>query len=116
MDEWLRSKETGTYDELKELVLVEEFKSCVSREIKLHLEELKLGSLHENAIASDEYALSHKLYIGPSRWKRQNESVSLIKVVDSKKDVNEGSLPRDNSPKKGNGRWSPRWSPRGLPT
>ena len=51
MNEWLMSKEVGTFDELKELILIEEFKSCCTRELKLHSEELKLALLQENVIA-----------------------------------------------------------------
>ncbi|XP_066948420.1 uncharacterized protein [Macrobrachium rosenbergii] len=59
-DDWLKSKEVYEMDRLRELILVEEFKDCVSRELKTHLEELKLDSLQEVAIASDEYVLTHK--------------------------------------------------------
>ena len=71
MNEWLMSKEVGTFDELKELILIEEFKSCCTRELKLHLEELKLASLQENAIAVDEYVLSHRNLTYQNRWRNQ---------------------------------------------
>ncbi|XP_068232057.1 uncharacterized protein [Palaemon carinicauda] len=59
MDDWLKSKEVDT-GKLRELILTEEFKRSVSRELKIHLEELKIDSLQEVAIASDEYSLAHR--------------------------------------------------------
>ncbi|XP_068242408.1 uncharacterized protein [Palaemon carinicauda] len=60
MDDWLKSKEVDTLGKLRELILTEEFKRSVSRELKIHLEELKIDSLQEVAIASDEYSLAHR--------------------------------------------------------
>ena len=53
--DWVKSKEVDDIKKWKELLLVEEFKNCVHRELKVHLEELKLDTLQEVAIASDEY-------------------------------------------------------------
>ena len=61
-EEWVKAKEVDDFTKLKELILVEEFKSCLHRDLKVHLEELKLDSLQEVAIASDEYVLSHRSY------------------------------------------------------
>ena len=103
MNEWLRSKEISDFNSLKELVLVEEFKACVNRDLKLHLEELKLDKLQEVAIAADEYTLSHRTYGNPySKWKKQSNQ------SDSNKDSNnKGNLSRDSSPKKGKGQGFP---------
>ena len=97
------SKEVGTF-ELKGLILIEEFKSCCTRELKLHLEELKLGPLQENAI-------SHRNLSSHIRWRSQKEFASNPKEDDSKKDDKDDSKPRDESPKKGKNRGSPRGSP-----
>ncbi|XP_066940971.1 uncharacterized protein [Macrobrachium rosenbergii] len=59
-EEWLKSKEIDNFDKLKEIILVEEFKRMVTRDLKIHLEELKLDSLQEIAIAADKYSLAHK--------------------------------------------------------
>ncbi|XP_066976776.1 uncharacterized protein [Macrobrachium rosenbergii] len=73
--DWLKSKEVVDFDKLKELMLVEEFKRCVPDKLKVHLEELKLDTIQEVAIASDEYYLSHKhelegVTINKSSWVR----------------------------------------------
>ncbi|XP_066983770.1 uncharacterized protein [Macrobrachium rosenbergii] len=94
-DDWLKSKETTDYEKLRELILVEEFKNSVSHELKTHLEEIKIDSLQEVAIASDEYSLTHRQEHQnsfPSKrdsnydnWKRngQNQKSKSVKEEDS---------------------------------
>ncbi|XP_068213448.1 uncharacterized protein [Palaemon carinicauda] len=59
-EDWLRSKEVDNFDKLKELILIEEFKRMVSKNLKIHLEELKIDSLQEIAIADYEYSLARR--------------------------------------------------------
>ncbi|XP_068213909.1 uncharacterized protein [Palaemon carinicauda] len=59
-DDRLKSKGVDNFVKLKELFLVEEFKRNVSRELRIHLEELKLDSIQEISVASDEYTLTHR--------------------------------------------------------
>ena len=110
--DWLQSKNVSTFDGLQELVLVEEFKSCVSRDMKLHLEELKLGSLHENAIAADEYTLLHRMYENTyGKWRSPGKQGNPKKENDS---GNKGASSRNNSPKKGKGSALPKGSPKRI--
>lgn len=93
--DWLKSKEVTDFEKLKELILVEEFKRSVPNEVKVHLEELKLETLQEVAIASDEYLLSHKNVIGEvprnekSGWVRVNRSSNQNRY--NRPNVNYGS-------------------------
>ena len=106
------SKEVSTFDELKELMLIEEFKSCCTRELKLHLEELKLTSLQENAIASDEYVLSHRNLVYQNRWRNQRSNNSKGDI--SKKEtssVKEESKPGEESIALSKNKRSPKGSP-----
>ncbi|KAJ8040764.1 hypothetical protein HOLleu_15160 [Holothuria leucospilota] len=59
-DRWCASKKVSTFDTLRQLMLVEEFKRCVNDDIKTHLEENKADKLKEVAILADQYALTHK--------------------------------------------------------
>ncbi|KAJ8039293.1 hypothetical protein HOLleu_16959 [Holothuria leucospilota] len=54
------SKKVSTFDALRQLMLVEEFKRCVNDDIKTHLEENKADKLSEVANLADQYALTHK--------------------------------------------------------
>jgi len=62
-EDWCRAKKIGgDFSALRELILVEEFKRCIPREIKTHLEELQVDNLERSAVVSDEYALTHKTF------------------------------------------------------
>ena len=94
--EWLRSRDIDDFGKLKDLVSVEELKACVNRDLKLHLEELKLDTLQEVAIASDEYVLSHRTYNNPyGKWRNPTNA--------NKGAANKGNTSGDNSPEKGKG-------------
>ena len=64
-DEWCRSRDVCDFEKLRELMLVEEFKQCVSRDLKVFLEESNVYVLEEAAKKADEYALSHKTHFRP---------------------------------------------------
>ena len=55
-DHWCTSKEI----KLRQLMLLEEFKTCLPAEIKTYLDEQKVDTLHQAAIRADDYSLTHK--------------------------------------------------------
>ena len=48
---------------VRELLLVEEFKNCVSEHIAVYLNDQKVSSLQQAATLADEFALIHKTSI-----------------------------------------------------
>ena len=60
LDKWLKSMEVDTMDKMKELILIEDFKEMVSKDLRLHLEECKVQTFSEVAALADEYALANK--------------------------------------------------------
>ncbi len=46
--------------QLRELVLLEEFKKCLPERIVMYLNEQKVVSLAEAAVLADEFALTHE--------------------------------------------------------
>ena len=67
-DDWCQSRNVEDLDALKELILLEEFKNCINKEIKTHLEEMQVENLETAAKLSDEYSLTHKqLRVEPRR-------------------------------------------------
>ncbi|VDI79875.1 Hypothetical predicted protein [Mytilus galloprovincialis] len=57
-DKWLISKKTdNNFDNLRQLMLLEEFKQCVNLDLKTHLDDKTVGTIHD---AADNYTLSHK--------------------------------------------------------
>ena len=62
-DRWAASKEIdGDFQKLKQLMLIEEFKRCISNDLKTHLDEQKANTLEQAAILADDYALTHKSF------------------------------------------------------
>ncbi|XP_033100281.1 uncharacterized protein LOC117103773, partial [Anneissia japonica] len=61
-DRWYRSlHQENNFDNLREVLLLEEFKRSIPSEIKLHLDERKVMGAKEAAIMADDYELTHKI-------------------------------------------------------
>ena len=60
-DRWCHSQQiNGSYDHLKQLLLLEEFKNCVSAELKIYLNDCKVDTLCLVANCADKYSITHK--------------------------------------------------------
>ena len=60
-DQWFRSKKIpNSYDNLRQLILIEEFKECVHQDLRSHLEDKNVKTLEDAAVLSDTYTLTHK--------------------------------------------------------
>ncbi|XP_071962573.1 uncharacterized protein [Antedon mediterranea] len=60
-DRWCASKQTNKdYDRLRQLILIEEFKSCITPDVRTYLDEQKAETLSQAARLADDYALTHK--------------------------------------------------------
>ena len=67
-DRWLTSTKVGaSFEKLKEVMLLEDFKNCIPSEIKIHINEQQLSNLQEAAVCADNYRLVHKTkFVGKS--------------------------------------------------
>ena len=61
-DQWLRSKNINNFDNLRNLMLIEQFKNCLHPELKTHIDEKEVKNLNEAAVLADSYTLTHKRY------------------------------------------------------
>ena len=59
-DEWLNSEKVTEFESLRELILLEDFKNNLPRDIRTHIEEFGIDLLEGAAKAADKYVLSHK--------------------------------------------------------
>jgi len=60
-DRWCASKEVNLdFNKLRQLILLEEFKSCLPPHIKTYLDERNAESLHQAAVLAEDYSLTHK--------------------------------------------------------
>ena len=64
LDRWLSAKNVNNeFKQLRELVLIEQFKGCIHADIKTHLDERDVNNLEDAATTADDFALTHKLSI-----------------------------------------------------
>ena len=60
-DQWCVSKEvTHDFNKLRQLISLEEFKSCISAHTKTYLDERNAESLHQAAVLAEDYSLTLK--------------------------------------------------------
>ena len=104
-DDWVKSKEVDDFDNLRELMLVEEFKNSVPRDLKTHLEELKLDTVQEIAIAADEYALTHRVEVKSNSVVKSSSNNNNVWIRDNKAYDNGSTSPdkfNDTATRSGN--------------
>ena len=58
-NEWCKSVEVKTLDDLHQLMLLEDFKKNLPRDIRIYVEENQVKTLHRAAELADEYHLIH---------------------------------------------------------
>ncbi|XP_066962336.1 uncharacterized protein [Macrobrachium rosenbergii] len=77
-EDWCNSRKVGNMQDMRELILLEEFKNCVPKDLKAHLEETQVETLKVAARTSDEYSLTHKkVYEGETRVEAGKSNMSL---------------------------------------
>lgn len=59
-EKWCASTKITTLEGLQELILLEDFKSCLPESIVVHLNEQRVFKLSDAAIHADEFVLTHK--------------------------------------------------------
>lgn len=60
LDKWLRASEVYTYQEIRQLMLLEQFKASVPRHIEVHLNEQMVTTASKAAEVADNYVLIHR--------------------------------------------------------
>lgn len=58
---WCKSQKAETKEDLKQLVLLEEFKNCLPKAVCIYLNEQKVTTLDKAAVLADEFELTHKV-------------------------------------------------------
>ena len=79
-DKWCSACKVTTFEQLKELLLLEEFKNCIADRIVVYLNEQKVSLLGEAAVFADEYVLTHKTVFSPLRRSVVNPDILLRAV------------------------------------
>ncbi len=72
-DKWCFSSGISTLDQLRELILLEDFKACVPENVVVYLNEQKIHVLTNAAIAADEFVLTHRSVFSVPRVFKKTE-------------------------------------------
>ena len=80
-DRWLSSKNVNEdFKQLRQLVLIEQFKECIHANIKTHLDERDINNLEDAATTADDYTLTHRLSTnnmgGPNKYNQYHKGNS----------------------------------------
>ena len=59
-DKWTKAENADTFEKLRNVILIEEFKNCLSPQIKVYLDERMPQNITEAARIADQYELTHK--------------------------------------------------------
>lgn len=91
-DKWLRACDVHTFQDLKQLLLIEQFKSSVPRHIELHLSQQKVNGSRKAAEMADNYVLVHA-----EPWKNKPSANGKKPVGEGKKGVDVSVQPKPNA-------------------
>ncbi|KAL2102623.1 hypothetical protein ACEWY4_001791 [Coilia grayii] len=90
-DKWLRACDVNTFQDLKQLLLVEQFKASVPRDIELHLTQQQVTEARRAAEMADNYVLVHN-----EPWKTKSSAEGKRQVHEVKKEVDVPHQPKGN--------------------
>jgi len=76
-DRWCKAKKVDSFDKLRQLVLVEEFKKCTYNDLRTYLDERQVNSLDRAASLADEYSLTHKSSFKSQRGQEKKDGVPV---------------------------------------
>lgn len=83
-EKWCLSNRITTFEQLQELILLEEFKSSVPENVVLHLNEQKVTSIANAAVLADEFTLTHRnVFVTPRRNAMFSTSINTDQDVRS---------------------------------
>ena len=78
---WCSASEVGTFEQLCDLVALEQVKNCVPKNVATYLNEQKVKTPQEAAVLADEYILIHKGTFCKDSVDAQNTSACTDKLV-----------------------------------
>lgn len=87
-DRWCSAQEVKNLEQLRDLILMEEFKNCLPDKIATYLNEQKVTNVLDAAVLADEYVLTHREnFEKPSFSPLQRSPVTHFHTEHSAKDA-----------------------------
>lgn len=93
-DKWCTSSRVTTFEQLREILLLEDFKSCVSEDIVVYKQ--KVLSVLKAAVLAAEFVLTHKTVFTPAVYREKNGLSVEFSVRNSSRAFNKGKGKREN--------------------
>ena len=107
-DRWLQSIEATEVEEVKQAILLEEFKRSVPADLRVYLDEKKCSKLMDTATTADEYSLARGVnrYVGQGRPYQNSKphANNHNKQLDSK--PSQGGNSSESETKNQNTKWN----------
>ncbi|XP_041947558.1 uncharacterized protein LOC121708759 isoform X4 [Alosa sapidissima] len=69
-DRWCTSQRAHTREHLRQVILLEEFKSCIPDSVAMYINDQKVTTLAQAAVCADEFVLTHKTSFNSSSSRR----------------------------------------------
>ncbi len=91
-DKWCHSSSVGDFEQLRELILIEDFKNLLPDKIDVYLNEKKVSTLAEAAVCADEFTLTHKNVFVTSREPHYFVPCEKNKMLKSPKQAKSGEV------------------------
>ncbi|XP_068203019.1 uncharacterized protein [Palaemon carinicauda] len=114
-DDWIKTRQVVSFAAIREMLLLEEFMKACSKELRVHLEEVKVVKVRNAAQLADEYFLTHRSGAGnfscPSRNDPSTSVSNNFNRVEPSSSVSKGntsSFPGNNNVKISGGPPPPR--------
>lgn len=60
-DRWCKSRKVDSFESLKNLILTEDFKDNLPKNVRIHIDDLDITDVHMAARKADDFAVTHKL-------------------------------------------------------
>ena len=67
-DRWTKSRNIVSLADMKNLILLEEFRNHVPKVVRLHLDDLDVTDAKQAAKRADDYTVAHKLQGDQREW------------------------------------------------
>ena len=94
-DKWCSASKVTTMPEMRDLILLEDFKACLPERVVLYLNEQKVVNLDQAAVCADEFMLTHKSVFSSSSGRRDavggKGGKKFVSKTPPKSDVVDGS-------------------------
>lgn len=75
-DKWSTACKAFSFETLRELILLEDFKKCLPERIVVYINEQKVSKLSSAAVLADEFVLTHKIVFSSGSEEKPRQTLA----------------------------------------